>query len=318
MRTIDNQPEDIFLGGWNLVLGAGLILAPWYFGFRSEDIAAWNAWITGATILALAALTLMRTREGEVYAIGAAGLWSCAAPWALGFQDAAAVAQSAYNLEKLIGFDKAGKTVVIPDENSSPETRQAFLSKMGVPETADGYKLPIPPGQTDAFAKEASSWFHEQGISAKAAEGLTTKFNEYSAKAMEAQQQEFAVRSEQEFAGLKTEWGAAYDQNLELGKRAALQFIPGTAEERAATLQSLEQSLGTGKLLKLMASIGQGLGEHKMMGGEGGGGVMTPAQANQRIAELKSNRDWSSAYLSGDKSKAKELTDLIAMANPGA
>ena len=37
---------------------------------------------------------------------------------------------------------------------------------------------------------------------------------------------------------------------------------------------------------------------------------------DQRIAELKSNKDWSSAYLSGDKTKARELTDLISMANP--
>lgn len=235
---------------------------------------------------------------------------------AKGFKDPLAVAESAYNLEKLIGFDKAGKTLVIPDENSSPETRQAFLTKLGVPEKADGYKLPVPEGQSDAFAKEAASWFHEQGIPAKAAEGLTQKFNEYSAAQQAQQMQAFAAKSEQEFTGLKTEWGAAFEQNLELGKRAAMQFIPGTAEERTATLQALEQSLGTGKLLKLMANIGQGLGEHKVMGGEAGSGLMTPAQANQRISELKSNKDWSSAYLSGDKSKAKELQDLIAMANP--
>lgn len=235
---------------------------------------------------------------------------------AKGFKDPLAVAESAYNLEKLIGFDKAGKTVVLPDENSSPETRQAFLQKLGVPEKADGYKLPVPEGQSDAFAKEAANWFHENGIPAKAAEGLTQKFNEYAAAQQAQQMQAFAAKSEQEFTGLKTEWGAAFDQNIELGKRAAMQFIPGTAEERAATLQALEQSLGTGKLLKLMANIGQGLGEHKVVGGESGAGLMTPAQANQRIAELKSNKDWSSAYLSGDKSKAKELQDLIAMANP--
>lgn len=133
---------------------------------------------------------------------------------------------------------------------------------------------------------------------------------------MAQQQQAFAAQSEQDFAALKTEWGAAFNQNLELGKRAAMQFIPGTADERAATLTALEQSLGTGKLMKLMANIGQGLGEHKVVGGESGQGLMTPAQATQRIAELKSNKDWASAYLSGDKSKAKELQDLIAMANP--
>ena len=235
---------------------------------------------------------------------------------AKGFKDPLAAAESAYNLEKLIGFDRAGKTVVLPDENSSPETRQAFLSKLGVPEKADGYKLPVPEGGSDEFAKTAAQWFHEQGIPAKAAEGLTTKFNEYTAAQQAAQQQAFAQKSEQEFTGLKSEWGAAFDQNIELGKRAAMQFIPGTPEERAATLQSLEQSLGTGRLLKLMANIGQGLGEHKVVGGEAGSGLMTPAQAQQRIAELKSNKDWAGAYLAGDKSKAKELQDLIAMANP--
>lgn len=235
---------------------------------------------------------------------------------AKGFKDPLGVAESAYNLEKLIGFDRAGKTVVLPDENATPEQRQAFFSKLGVPENVDGYKLPVPDGGNPEFAKTAAQWFHENGIPAKAAEGIVGKFNEYQQAQLAAQQQALAVKSEQEFTGLKTEWGAAFDQNIELGKRAALQFIPGTAEERAATLQKLEQSLGTGQLLKLMASIGSGLGEHKVMGGEGGQGLMTPAQAQQRIAELKSNKEWSSAYLAGDKAKAKELTDLINMANP--
>lgn len=237
---------------------------------------------------------------------------------AKGFKDPLAVAESAYNLEKLIGFDKAGRTVVLPDENSPPEARQAFLQKLGVPEKPDGYKLPVPTGASDEFAKTAAQWFHENGVPAKAAEGLTTKFNEYQAAQMAAQQQAFATQSEQEFTALKSEWGAAFDQNIELGKRTALQFIPGTPEERGATLQAMEKALGTGKLLKLMASIGQGLGEHKVVGGEAGSGLMTPAQANQRIAELKSNKDWAGAYLAGDKSKAKELQDLIAMANPQA
>lgn len=237
---------------------------------------------------------------------------------AKGFKDPLAVAESAYNLEKLIGFDKAGKTIVIPDENSSPETRAAFNAKMGVPADPTGYKLPVPDGMEDTFAKEASTWFHEQGVSAKAAEGLTVKFNEYIAKNQAAVEQAFNVKSEQEFNALKGEWGAAYDQNLELGKRAAAQFIPGTADERAATLASMEQAIGTGMLLKMMASIGGGLGEHKVHADGGGSGVMTPAQANQRIAELKSNKDWTAAYLGGDKTKATELQHLIAMANAGA
>lgn len=239
---------------------------------------------------------------------------------AKGFKDPMAVAESAYNLEKLIGFDKAGKTVVIPDENSSPETRKAFLTKMGVPDTAEGYKLPVPAGASEGFAKEAAGWFHENGVPAKAAEALTAKYAAYSEAQHAAMETAFVTKSEQEFTGLKGEWGAAFEQNLELAKRASLQFIPGTPEERNASVQALERAVGTAKLLKIMSSIGQGLGEHKVMGGEGGGGIMTPAQATQRIAELRSNQDWLAKYMVdpvGGKYN-KEMSDLISLSNGGS
>ena len=234
---------------------------------------------------------------------------------AKGFKDPLSAAESAYNLEKLMGFDRAGKTVVLPDENSPPEARQAFLQKLGVPEKPEGYGFKVPDGADDSFAKSAAQWLHEAGVPAKAGEALFQKWNEYAQTMQTQQQTAFAAQSERDMATLKTEWGQAYDQNVELGRRAALQFIPGSGEERAATLNKLEQALGTSGLLKFMANIGQGLGEHKMVQG-GGSGVMTPAQASQRIAELKSNADWTKAYLSGDQAKAKELSDLIMMANP--
>lgn len=90
MRTIRNQPEDLFLGGWNLLLGAGLVVAPWYFGFTSETVAATNAWVSGAIVMALAILTMKQTYAWEEYAIAAAGAWSCMAPWLLGFEEAPA------------------------------------------------------------------------------------------------------------------------------------------------------------------------------------------------------------------------------------
>jgi hypothetical protein len=90
MRAIDNQLEDQFLNGWSLLLGVGLILAPWYFGFGPEPFAAWNARASGGTVVILAALALMQTYDWEEYAMAAAGLWACVAPWALGFEGAAA------------------------------------------------------------------------------------------------------------------------------------------------------------------------------------------------------------------------------------
>lgn len=90
MRTIDNQSEDFLLNGWSLLLGVGLIVAPWHFGFASEPFAAWNAWIFGGTAVILAVLALRQTYDWEVYALAATGIWICLAPWTLDFQESSA------------------------------------------------------------------------------------------------------------------------------------------------------------------------------------------------------------------------------------
>lgn len=236
---------------------------------------------------------------------------------AKGFKDPLAVAESAYNLEKLMGFDKAGKTIVVPDENATPEQLSAFRAKMGVPDKADGYKIEVPEGAPPEFAKEAANWFHEAGIPAKAAEALTAKWNEYTAAQAKAFDEKFVTDSSAEYTAWEKDQGAALKQNLELFKRAASQFIPAaTPQERAEMVSNIERAIGTGNFMKMMSSIGQGLAEHKSVGPGDGGGVLTPAQASQRIAELKSNKDWAAAYLSGDKAKSEEMQKLIALANP--
>lgn len=235
---------------------------------------------------------------------------------AKGFKDPVSAAESAYNLEKMIGFDRAGRTVVVPDENSTPEQIKAFNTRMGVPETADGYTLPVPEGQDAAFSKQAAQWMHEAGISAKAGEALATKWNEHIAGIQAKAEQEFQAKSSADFDALRSEWGNAFNQNSELAKRAAAQFIPGSADERGKVIDGLERVMGTANLMKMFAAIGSGLGEHSLH--QGDGGMMTPAQANQRIAELKSNSEWTNAYLGGDQAKARELQQLIAMANPGS
>lgn len=235
---------------------------------------------------------------------------------AKGFKDPMALAESAYNLEKLMGFSAVGRTIVVPDENATPEQIAAFREKIGVPTDISGYKLPVPEGDNGEFAKTASEWFHEAGVPASAAAKVAEKWNEFQSQLIQKQEQEFAANSEREFGDLKVEWGKAYDQNMELARRAATQFLPAKdAAERQQMLQAIERVTGTEKMLKFFANIGSGLGEHKLHS-DGGGGSMTPAAAQQRIAELKSSPEWSSAYLSGDKSKAKELADLIAMAYP--
>lgn len=235
---------------------------------------------------------------------------------AKGFTDANAAVASAYNLEKLLGFDRAGRTLVVPDEKSTPEQVAAFRTKIGVPEKPDGYGIKAPEGQDGTFANFISEAMHKAGIPAKAAQDLVKAYGEFGEQQQKAANEAFERTSATEFEGMKTEWGKAYDQNIELAKRAAAQFIPGDQAARGKVMDAMERAMGTANFLRMFAKIGEGLAEHKMHGGGDSSLIMTPAQAQQRINELKSNKEWTASYLAGDKAKLKEMQDLVALANP--
>jgi predicted MFS family arabinose efflux permease len=69
----------------NLVLGAGLILAPWAFGYTSVDVVSRNAWIAGTLIAVTAIMALLAFAEWEEWVNLLLGLWVAISPWALGF-----------------------------------------------------------------------------------------------------------------------------------------------------------------------------------------------------------------------------------------
>lgn len=234
------------------------------------------------------------------------------------YADPIKAAEAHYNLEKLLGFEKAGRTLVMPGENATPEEIKAFQTKLGVPETPDKYDIPVPEGFDDSFANEAKGWFHEAGVPATAAAKLAEKWNGYVQAMNQQADQQFSVQSENEFTAWKAEQGAAFAQNVELAKRAAAQFIPAAdVAQRQELIAKMERAIGTGNFMKMMASIGSGLGEHKMhMGGEGGL-ILSPAQAQQRINELRSDKAWTAAYLQGDKAKLAEMEGLTKLAFPG-
>ncbi|PSJ61124.1 SPW repeat protein [Kumtagia ephedrae] len=69
----------------NLVLAACLFISPWVIGFAAETTPAWNAWIVGVVLAALAIGTLTAFAEWEEWANFALGVWLIVSPWLLGF-----------------------------------------------------------------------------------------------------------------------------------------------------------------------------------------------------------------------------------------
>lgn len=235
---------------------------------------------------------------------------------AKGWKDPGALATSAYNLEKLIGHDRAGRTVVRPGENATPEEISSFRVSLGAMKTAEEYlpHLSIPEGQPDGFAKTAAGWFHKHGIPADAAKGITEDWNAFQAGLAEQQQQEFLKQSDKEYQDLLGEWGKDADRKAEMAKRFARGFFDPS--DRDVMVEKLERALGTGAMLKLFAEAGERLGEGRFINaGTGSSFGMSPAEARAKMTSLKNDKAWMEGYFSGDKNKLAEMTRLIEVSN---
>jgi hypothetical protein len=116
---------------------------------------------------------------------------------------------------------------------------------------------------------------------------------------------------------LRRDWGTAYDENIQAGRRFLNRF--NIADE--VRLQ-LEDSLGTKAFVSLAAEIGRGLGEHVAPTGAGPdsgremGFGMTPAAAKQRILELRTDNEFMANYVDGNLDAQQRMTKLHALAFP--
>lgn len=225
--------------------------------------------------------------------------------------------RSAWNLEKLLGADKAGNALVMPKEDDT-EGWNAFYDRLGRPESPDKYQFNLPEGDQES---EIGGWFREQahqlGLTQQQAAKLFEGFNERAAAMHQDQQTQTQAQQTADIAALKKEWGQAYEDNIMAGRKAARQF--GFDGEK---LSKLESALGTKDMLEMMANIGRSIGEHSFEGGNTPGGFgLTPAAAKQQVAELKGDEQFNKAYLDaqhpGHKGAVEKMKRLMEAAYPG-
>lgn len=225
-----------------------------------------------------------------------------------GWKDPSELAVGYKNLEKLLG----GEKLPMPKGAEDKEGWGRVYDALGRPKAADDYKLPVPEGDKGEFAKAAASKFHELGISQNQAEQLATWWNETQKGQLEQYTTQNSQKVEQEMTALKGEWGQAWDENINLGKRAAQEF--GLDQGK---LEQLENAWGTKGMLEFMSKIGRGLTEHNFEGGQTTQSFgMTPAAAQDRIKALQADKDFSSKYLTGNADAQAEMARLIKLAYP--
>jgi len=255
---------------------------PWHAGFENKDVAGWVA------------------SFGDAY------------------KTPESMAVKAYNLEKLLGADKAGRAIVPPKADAKPEEITAFYRKhLGAPEKIDGYPIPKERAEDKNF-QAFREFAHSIGMPASQYNAMVAWTNEQAAKRDQTFESVQEAQANKEMGEVVVEWGTDYDQKTELGRRAARSLIPHeTPDELEEILGTMEGALGTKFTMNLWAAIGAGMGEHAFVQGSGGGGGggMTPEAARLRINELKGDKEWGKKFMNGDTEARAEWDKLHKVAN---
>jgi hypothetical protein len=229
------------------------------------------------------------------------------------------VIKSYRNLEKLTGVP-AEQIIKLP-KGDDPKAWNEVYTRLGRPEKADGYKLPVPEGQDGAFAKTAAEWFHEAGVTQAGATRLATKWNEFQAAQQKQQTDQLAARDLEQVNALKSEWGANYERLAGQVDKAAETF--GMTPEQLA---ALKQVMGPKEAMQFMQTIGSKLGVEDGQFHDGqtptGFNNMSPEQAQAEITRLQRDKLFAQEFNSNDprvKSEARQkMARLAVLAAPGA
>jgi hypothetical protein len=231
----------------------------------------------------------------------------------LGEKDALAKIIPMYrNAEQKLGFP-SDQLLRLPKDESDVDGFRAIMTKLGKPETPDGYGLTVPDGHPDAFLKTATGWFHELDIPKRQAAGLAAKWNEYVVAQQAAAEDQFIAQADKDIAAMKAEMGEDYDKNVELSRR--VRRAAGLSDEEAI---AVERAIGLGRAARVFAELGKAMGEHRFHGSDTGSSTfgLSVEGAKARIADLRKDTKWQESYLSGDADKKAEWTRLHKIAFP--
>lgn len=184
--------------------------------------------------------------------------------------------------------------------------KDEIYNRLGRPEDPGGYEF---DGEVPDHFREAS---HKIGLNKDQARDLLGYISDQNKQHSESMRDNYEKEQVNYQQSLQKEFGDDYGKNVELARRAFLQY--GDAE----TVKFLDES-GLGNhpgLIKTFSRIGKSLSEDNALlsgAGENLGG-MTPVSAQSRLSELRADaefmKEYNDAYHPKHGEAVKRMSDL--------
>jgi hypothetical protein len=198
------------------------------------------------------------------------------------FTDPASLAKSYVHAQRMIGADK----IPLPGKTATDEDWANVWSKLGRPQAPSEYELnfenPVfAENELESFKKSA----FDAGLNNRQVERMA-KFLEETVSGANSSRSEMAEKAvydaEQE---LRQEFGQAFEQRMALAYNAAKQLL-GDADMLDEVQLADGRMLGDHpQVVRMFAKLAEQIGEDKLLG-ETSELIMTPQEANMRIAEM--------------------------------
>ncbi len=150
--------------------------------------------------------------------------------------DIGALAKSYVHAQQMIGADK----VVLPSKSATEEEWADFYTKIGRPESPDGYQLEVNNLEEGIEPDEnVLAWFkqtaHEAGMTPQQAQHMLNAYNQLTSQTVGMTQQQAEARVAEVETELKREYGEAFDDKLSIANGVLAEFSnPDLAEIQLA------------------------------------------------------------------------------------
>ena len=223
------------------------------------------------------------------------------------------------NLEKLSGVPP-DRLLKLPTDKDGPDAWKPIFQRLGMPETADKYTVPLPEGDKGEFAKMAREWFHGANMTQAQVTKVAEHWNTFQAEQAKAQQEAVETRNLADVGELKKVWGADYDTNSQVVDKAAEAF--GMTQP---ILDALKQAAGPKLAMEFLHNVGKKLGVEDAtvpgLNSKGETVAMTPEMAKAELTRLRNDKTFAQLFASPDpqqRMQARDRMDRLArMAAPG-
>ena len=188
------------------------------------------------------------------------------------FKTVGDIAQSLVSTKRMVGADRA-RHAFVPNDNSTDQERREFFTKLGCPETPEGYQVTRPTDLPEgmAYNDELERGFlavaHKAGLTPAQVQAAVAFYNEQQAAAFkaatEAQQ---AAKTEAE-EKLRTEYGPRVSERIQRATAILNRYAAGD------DLQAVIEKYGNDPtIVRLLASISDDMAEDRLAGGDAGVG----------------------------------------------